>query len=409
MASKSRTSKVQDAAYLAATHERNLVLNPSYQRNAVWSKGQKQFLIDSMLRNYDIPKLYLRDTGDKYEVVDGQQRLRTVFEFWKDEISVAKDAEEVAGVNVAGLKFSELSRDLRRKIEGYLFDIVFLGEDWTDEDVKELFLRLQNGASLNAAEKRRALPSNMCKVVEHLASHPVFENRCLFNNKRFHWEDASAKCLQLAINERIVNIRAADLHKLFLSDVGVKLTLETPVVKSIWSVFDFMNSAFAGVKGELKIGVFLSIFWLVYNSLKEYNLRFYSKEFGEFFRQFERLRADNKQRDEDEPQDPEMIEYSGCLRDDSMSAQKYRYDYLKKYMLLFIPQLVSKDPRRDFNEEQREAAYWKANGICQGCRTSCDRSNFHTDHIIPHSKGGTTSIDNAQLLCPACNLKKSNE
>ena len=37
--------------------------NPDYQRPAVWSKAQKQLLIDSMLREYDIPKMYMHKTG----------------------------------------------------------------------------------------------------------------------------------------------------------------------------------------------------------------------------------------------------------------------------------------------------------------------------------------------------------
>ena len=52
--------------------------NPDFQRPAVWRIGQKQLLIDTILRGYDIPKLYWRKVNkspEKYEVVDGQQRL----------------------------------------------------------------------------------------------------------------------------------------------------------------------------------------------------------------------------------------------------------------------------------------------------------------------------------------------
>lgn len=55
--------------------------NPEFQRPAVWTVSQKQLLIDTILRGYDIPKMYWRriSTGpDRFEVVDGQQRLRTI-------------------------------------------------------------------------------------------------------------------------------------------------------------------------------------------------------------------------------------------------------------------------------------------------------------------------------------------
>ena len=51
--------------------------NPDFQRPSVWSLSQKQLLIDTILRGYDIPKMYWRKVGtnpDAYEVVDGQQR-----------------------------------------------------------------------------------------------------------------------------------------------------------------------------------------------------------------------------------------------------------------------------------------------------------------------------------------------
>jgi len=54
---------------------------PDYQRPPAWTRKQKQLLIDSILREYDIPKMYWRsinrDDGVKFEVIDGQQRLRT--------------------------------------------------------------------------------------------------------------------------------------------------------------------------------------------------------------------------------------------------------------------------------------------------------------------------------------------
>jgi uncharacterized protein with ParB-like and HNH nuclease domain len=55
--------------------------NPDFQRPPVWGTSQKQLLVDTILRNYDVPKLYWRRMGtrpDTYDVVDGQQRLRAL-------------------------------------------------------------------------------------------------------------------------------------------------------------------------------------------------------------------------------------------------------------------------------------------------------------------------------------------
>ena len=84
--------------------------NPDYQRPAVWTKAQKQLLIDSILRDFDVPKIYLHEKGDdSYDVIDGQQRIRTIWSFYDDEFALAKDAEPVNGIDVANKRYSELA------------------------------------------------------------------------------------------------------------------------------------------------------------------------------------------------------------------------------------------------------------------------------------------------------------
>ena len=63
-----------------------LVLKPLFQRNPVWTPKQKSYLIDSILRGYPVPEIYLQTTededgNDRHIVVDGQQRIRACLEF----------------------------------------------------------------------------------------------------------------------------------------------------------------------------------------------------------------------------------------------------------------------------------------------------------------------------------------
>src|SRR5437879_13711972 len=60
---------------------------PDWQREPVWDQLKKQQLIDSILRGWKLPKFYFVKTSeDEYEVVDGQQRLQAIYEFFSNEL-----------------------------------------------------------------------------------------------------------------------------------------------------------------------------------------------------------------------------------------------------------------------------------------------------------------------------------
>ncbi|MGA2406055.1 MAG: DUF262 domain-containing protein [Bacteroidales bacterium] len=60
-----------------------LILDPPYQRNFIWSKADQEQLIDSILNNYPLPNLFFLKKEEKLEVVDGQQRIRTIINYHK--------------------------------------------------------------------------------------------------------------------------------------------------------------------------------------------------------------------------------------------------------------------------------------------------------------------------------------
>ena len=80
--------------------------NPDYQRPAVWSKAQKQQLIDTIIQGYDIPKFYLKQTGkNSYEVIDGQQRLRAIWGFLDNEYPLDK---KYSGEKLGGKYYKDI-------------------------------------------------------------------------------------------------------------------------------------------------------------------------------------------------------------------------------------------------------------------------------------------------------------
>ena len=145
---------VQDIRNLDNSGELNY--SPWYQRRSVWTTPQKSYLINTLIEQKPIPAIYVRysldlDRGKTVrEVVDGQQRIRAILGFCRDEFSVKHP--ETGGRQT----FSQLSRTQRKDFlltaipVGYL-----LGA--TDADVIDIFGRINSvSKSLNAQEKRNS-------------------------------------------------------------------------------------------------------------------------------------------------------------------------------------------------------------------------------------------------------------
>ena len=66
-------------------NNRQLNLNPGFQRNSVWTTKDRAKLIESVIRNYPVPAIFLyrREENGKivYDVIDGKQRLESILMF----------------------------------------------------------------------------------------------------------------------------------------------------------------------------------------------------------------------------------------------------------------------------------------------------------------------------------------
>src|SRR3989442_6931396 len=139
---------------LADLHQKNqITFNTEYQRSEVWKTKKKQLLLDSILRGYDINKIFLRQRlqGD-FECLDGQQRLRAIFEFLDNQYHLNDDYTPEVGSKL----FNELSQDVQWAIRGYVLKSTLV-HNTDDETTSDIFLRLQEGMPLNSAEKLNAM------------------------------------------------------------------------------------------------------------------------------------------------------------------------------------------------------------------------------------------------------------
>lgn len=370
--------------------------------------SQKQLLIDSLLNEIDIPKLYFREVSKRafeYEVVDGQQRLRALQEYMDDGFPLPDNSDPVDGRDTQARLFSKLHTDLQLKLQGQPLDIVILSAGYGDEDVEDMFLRLQNGTPLNAAEKRRALPGNMRHVVAELAEHEVFK-LCSFKNHRFAFEDVVAKVLHLVLHGSVTDIRQGSLRRTYENNKNI--TSKDAAVRRANAAFNFIAKAFRNQPNpRFKKYALISLAHLTAEMIESYNIGDFAEEIGKAYLEFEVRRIANEEHPE-ESQDPKLAAFTDAARADSIPDIQYRHIYLRDVVLLGAPKVARKDDDRNFSDEQRLALFVRDGGICCSCGKSCEQGAFHADHIMPHSKGGKTSLANGQLLCVACNLKKSS-
>lgn len=381
-------------------------LNPDYQREEVWGRPQKQLLVDSLLRDMDLPKFYFREInkrGYQYEVVDGQQRLRSIFDFIKNKFQLSEFAANINKYSIAGQSYKDLHIDLQQELLGKSIDVVHL-VGYSDDDIEEMFLRLQNGTPLNAPEKRRAVGGNVRTVVERLSKHKIFK-QCAFTNRRFAHEDAAAKILHLVLSGRITDIKPSSIKKTY--EINKTMTENDTRIKRLIRTFNFIDSAFRKQKrtaGFKKFSLITTTF-LIYELLEDYDLSLHEKEFAKIYLDFELGRKENEERPESK-QDSVLAAYTDAARSDSIPDMEFRDKILRRSIIMGIPKLTLKDVARGFTSEQRSAVFWRDKGKCCKCGKKCEETEFEVDHIKAHSRGGKTCLSNAQLLCITCNRKK---
>lgn len=164
----------------------SLILKPPYQRKPVWTNKQKAYLIDTILGSYNIPEIYIhRETDDegstKYNIVDGQQRIRTILEFIDGDFSLLEEYTP----DYADFLFKDLPPEIQKKFWGFT---IFAREivDVEEEDVKNLFKRMnKNVVTLNAQELRHATyDGEFIKLMEEEAEDTFWsENKIVTPNE----------------------------------------------------------------------------------------------------------------------------------------------------------------------------------------------------------------------------------
>src|SRR5690606_31539541 len=163
--------------FLDLYNNKQIELNPPYQRKSVWSTKDRKFFLDTIFRNYPVPPIFIhREVDDAgkttYNVVDGKQRLETIFMFYENRISVdSKFGDE----NLNNKKFKDIPIDYKRKFWDYsiVADFIEINEGNNVEDVFDRVNR--NSRNLLPQELRHARFNGwFINLVEHDANDQLW-------------------------------------------------------------------------------------------------------------------------------------------------------------------------------------------------------------------------------------------
>lgn len=161
---------------------KQLNLSPRYQRNDIWSLTAQRRLIETVQRGYPMPNFFVRRRPrDRFEMVDGQQRARTLIGYWngdfadKSKLTLTKEVKANPDFAVAIKSFSS-----------YMLAICILDSSLSDAEVENFYVIVNStGMRLNKPELRKAeyYDTRFLRLSTDVANHPHFGDLDLFSTQ----------------------------------------------------------------------------------------------------------------------------------------------------------------------------------------------------------------------------------
>ncbi len=273
-------------------------LEPDFQRDLVWSQERQQKLIDSIIRKWHIPPIHLVkvEGKNKYEVLDGKQRLYSIYNFIKNKTpfygNFLPGIDDFSDLHLK--RFSEFPIDLQHEFEMIPVRI-FLVTDVKMDEATELFLRLNQGVNVSASEKRNCIYGEVKEFLrDSLQIHSsLFKNETLgFENRRMAYQDSLDKIfflektgnLDTKPNSRILERMYFD--KLIDKNVRINLNTNLDLVETTLENFNMIHGF------KLTKSVLLSYYWFL-RELKNKN-QYDPESAQKFLIKFEQWRNEQK-------------------------------------------------------------------------------------------------------------------
>ena len=351
-----------------------LVIQPEYQRNYIYAEAKREAgVIDSLLKGYPIGLLYFVKSGDRLEVLDGQQRITSIGRFVTEKFAIREpDGHE--------RNFSSLAADKRAKILGTKLTVYVC--EGAESEIKEWFRTINiAGIPLNEQELRNAIYSGpfvtAAKAEFSNSSKPILQKWKAYvkgNEKR---QEILAEALRWVSGGDVDRYMAE--HR---SDPGI-----AELKAHFDTVIDWAGTVFQGVEDEMR-GLDWGRLW------KTYHAHAY---------------------------DPDAVwsRVRSLYADEFVKNRKGIFEFVlgdeKDTRLLDVRVFDPKETKAVY-AKQTAAAEKKGVSNCPLCAVGHEAnakriwkfSEMDADHVAAWSKGGATDLSNCQMLCKTHNRAKGN-
>ncbi len=412
--------------------------------------------MDSLFRRYYIPKLVIREVRlneneTLNEIIDGQQRITTVQDFFDNQYPLPKTLQDISP-DLAGKYYKDLNTEIRKFIDKSLkFQADVIRNIEEPHDVRhqiiatEIFWRLQQGETLNYMEVAHAQLSSLTRnfIVKYaddqtfdyenydpIDSNPdkkPFFSLLNVDNTRMKHLQFMARFLMVEHGNGYADLSDRKIED-FINDakqddgIGNMNYENTPQAKAVlknlnlfYDIFkdDPMWDKSSGIR-ELSVEYFIISIYLLIRHLGQHYV--IDDDMKETIRNFVYY-FHERWKTYDESTDYDMLTFSNRRQQgendlevrDRIIRQIF-FEYLKEHSV----ELVEKDEKRVFSELERILIYRKDKGLCQQClregkpenEAKVSWSEYQADHVFPHSKGGKTILENGELLCRYHNQSK---
>jgi Protein of unknown function DUF262 len=306
---------------------------PEWQRDEVWPVDKKQLLIDTILRGWTLPKFYFAKVPDEqgeFEVVDGQQRLMTVFEFFEGQLRLSTTSAKKFG----GSSYDELSDSLKDAFDDYEISYDEL-TDASEEELKEFFRRLQGGLTLTASEKLNAIHSNLTNFARQLSHSTFFKEKTAIRDTRKAYFDIAAKVAAIEVDGIETGLRFEDLSSTFTANAGFSPASNTG--KRLKRTFDFLDRIFPSRNASLRNRSTIQSFaTLAAEIVAENQDKGSEQRLLSFFEHFDKELSTQVELGPDAT-DSDYIIFQRTLSANVKAGSKIRHQILLRKLLLFDP------------------------------------------------------------------------